>query len=657
MKNLKLWALIAIATMFSSVALGLPVIYQNGNEAKITVDNVNINDHFGFYYGTTSPVANCIAAGAGSVFHQSNGDTFTKLDNGLTCNWTKNATASQLSTVAFSGDYNDLINAPGPGATAWGAIGGDINDQADLIAALGLKANSSSLATVATSGQYADLSGKPTLATVATSGAYADLSGTPNLSLKEDTANKSTDVVTDQASNTKYPSVKAVYDWVVANFQAALGFTPENVDNKDNGALSTSSTTYPTSGAARTYALTMVGGLPTGVYLTQGNKIDFRLHKDGLLIQSYNLPAQTAGAYNGGGTGNKAIVGFDNYNNVLLSSLTNLSFTARSVRDENGATLLGNVYWNILANFNTGATSLATDYVNLAIEGLSQHLPVPIKYFKLTNSHAAYTIDATILANERMVKAVGGTEGVSNLVTSAGATAASMVGTYTSGSPIVTGLDNTASLTVGQYIADAGNGEYANSSKVPAGAQILSIDSPTQITMSMNAQGTSGTMATMFYGGVAPVSRAVTCNGTTTISGVSNTDDLQANMLVSGSGVPANSYIVSKVRNTSITLNNSCASGSPTISFVPAGKTGIPGNGTNIGITWAKMVANNPNGYFANTAPTVAGGWLAADGGWPKNSVQSAINFVQGGSSTLDARINSLKSVTINSDTYLFTNQ
>ena len=37
------------------------------------------------------------------------------------------------------------------------------------------------LATVATSGAYADLSGKPTLATVATSGAYADLSGTPDI--------------------------------------------------------------------------------------------------------------------------------------------------------------------------------------------------------------------------------------------------------------------------------------------------------------------------------------------------------------------------------------------------------------------------------------------------------------------------------------------
>lgn len=41
----------------------------------------------------------------------------------------------------------------------------------------------------------------------------------------ENVANKSTSVATDQASDTKYPSVKAVYDWAVGAFQSALGFT------------------------------------------------------------------------------------------------------------------------------------------------------------------------------------------------------------------------------------------------------------------------------------------------------------------------------------------------------------------------------------------------------------------------------------------------
>ena len=38
------------------------------------------------------------------------------------------------------------------------------------------------------------------------------------LNAKEDTANKSTNLNTDQASNTKYPSVKAVYDWATGLF-------------------------------------------------------------------------------------------------------------------------------------------------------------------------------------------------------------------------------------------------------------------------------------------------------------------------------------------------------------------------------------------------------------------------------------------------------
>lgn len=46
---------------------------------------------------------------------------------------------------------------------------------------LALKANSASLAAVATSGAYSDLTGKPSLATVATSGAYTDLTGRPSL--------------------------------------------------------------------------------------------------------------------------------------------------------------------------------------------------------------------------------------------------------------------------------------------------------------------------------------------------------------------------------------------------------------------------------------------------------------------------------------------
>jgi hypothetical protein len=71
--------------------------------------------------------------------------------------------------------------------------------------------------------------------------------GDQDLSSFELLANKSTSVITDQTSNIKFPSVKSVYDWVVANFQAALGFTPENVANKVTTLSSPDNIKYPTS--------------------------------------------------------------------------------------------------------------------------------------------------------------------------------------------------------------------------------------------------------------------------------------------------------------------------------------------------------------------------------------------------------------------------
>ena len=120
-----------------------------------------------------------------------------------------------LADVATSGDYDDLANTPTlPAAsnTAPAAVsttgaagvastyargdhqhahgnqaGGALHSVATTIAAGFMSAADKSkldgLATVAISGSYTDLSGKPTLATVATSGSYSDLTGTPELSM------------------------------------------------------------------------------------------------------------------------------------------------------------------------------------------------------------------------------------------------------------------------------------------------------------------------------------------------------------------------------------------------------------------------------------------------------------------------------------------
>ena len=61
------------------------------------------------------------------------------------------------------------------------ALGDDANFATTIADSVALKANTSSLSTVATTGQYTDVIGTPTLAAVALSGSYNDLSATPAL--------------------------------------------------------------------------------------------------------------------------------------------------------------------------------------------------------------------------------------------------------------------------------------------------------------------------------------------------------------------------------------------------------------------------------------------------------------------------------------------
>ena len=80
-----------------------------------------------------------------------------------------------------------VLSATGGGvadSVAWGHVTGTLADQTDLQNALDAKADTSSLATVATSGNYSDLSGTPSLATVATSGSYNDLTNKPTIPTK-----------------------------------------------------------------------------------------------------------------------------------------------------------------------------------------------------------------------------------------------------------------------------------------------------------------------------------------------------------------------------------------------------------------------------------------------------------------------------------------
>jgi hypothetical protein len=86
-------------------------------------------------------------------------------------------------------------------------------------------ATTASLANVATSGAYADITGTPTLATVATSGAYADLTGTPSLS------GYLTDITGESLSDLSDVASTAPTDGQVLTYDTTNGWQPETLSS------------------------------------------------------------------------------------------------------------------------------------------------------------------------------------------------------------------------------------------------------------------------------------------------------------------------------------------------------------------------------------------------------------------------------------------
>ena len=149
-----------------------------------------------------------------------------------------------INSTSILGSGNIAISS----AVAWGGVTGTLSNQTDLQTALDGKVDENTAITGATKTKVTyDAKGLVTAGADATTADIADstnkryvtdaqlvvvgnTSGTNTgdnatnsqysglAASKEDTANKSTSVTTDQASNTKYPSVKAVYDWAVGLF-------------------------------------------------------------------------------------------------------------------------------------------------------------------------------------------------------------------------------------------------------------------------------------------------------------------------------------------------------------------------------------------------------------------------------------------------------
>ena len=74
--------------------------------------------------------------------------------------------------------------------------------------------------------------------------------------------------------------------------------------------------------------------IPAGVWLDGVNRIEFFSSTEGLIMQAADTTAAgiLPGAFNGAGTGNKALVGLNQYDDMLVSDITDIAVIARRDR-------------------------------------------------------------------------------------------------------------------------------------------------------------------------------------------------------------------------------------------------------------------------------------------------------------------------------------
>lgn len=171
-----------------------------------------------------------------------NGTSATARSNALTLDWSGNVVASgnvtdgggnvlankantsSLATVATSGNYSDLSGTPTFATVATSGAYGDLSGKPNL-------------ATVATSGAYSDLSGTPTLATVATSGSYADLSNKPTIPTATSQLTNDSGFIDSTAIANKMEDDAALFHTEIAS---------ATVPSTSGGSNASGSTTVPT---------------------------------------------------------------------------------------------------------------------------------------------------------------------------------------------------------------------------------------------------------------------------------------------------------------------------------------------------------------------------------------------------------------------------
>lgn len=175
-----------------------------------------------------------------------------------------------LQDVNLSGLTKDSngrweLGSGGSGSVDWGDIGGTLADQTDLQSAIDAK-----VADAITNG----------VTTIAPSeNAVFDA-----LALKEDLTNKSTNIVTDGASDTKYPSAKAVKTYADSLVAGLLDY---------RGAYDASVNTFPASGGSGTAGAILKGDV--WVISVSGTLGSVAIQAGDWIIANVDTPAQTTG--------------------------------------------------------------------------------------------------------------------------------------------------------------------------------------------------------------------------------------------------------------------------------------------------------------------------------------------------------------------------
>ena len=142
-----------------------------------------------------------------------NGVQYPFIDSSLT------NTVANLANVASTGDYNDLSNKPtipdSQVQTDWNAVSG-----------MGVLLNKPTLANVATSGEYGDLLNTPNIPTIDQSYNALSVNAQSGVAVASAITNMQlttnmVDVINSSSTNTTYPTASAVYN-VLGDIESIL---------------------------------------------------------------------------------------------------------------------------------------------------------------------------------------------------------------------------------------------------------------------------------------------------------------------------------------------------------------------------------------------------------------------------------------------------